>query len=205
MIKKYGLLEPEDAWILSAALDVIKKYTERSLSILEIGFRGGETAQGIHEYLGEKAHTYYCIDNDRDIPTKLPFEGAISIKGDSIEVFEQVPDGLDLVIIDGCHCVNHAALDFLHYGKKVVPRGFVFFHDTTEPMQGKSYQGHGPDTPPFGVAVRHALELVGPVLEAGWDLTFESTPPWRGARLYQKRNRQVLYVRRESDNSTGKE
>ena len=25
MIKKYGLLEPEDAWILSAALDVLKQ------------------------------------------------------------------------------------------------------------------------------------------------------------------------------------
>ena len=94
-------------------------------------------------------------------PRYVPANG-IEVIGDSAEVFNQVPDGLDLVWVDGCHCFNHVVLDTLHYEKRVRPGGFICYHDINPFGQGllNEHQYHGPDIPEFALAVTDALSAI---------------------------------------------
>ena len=97
-------------------------------TICEIGLARGETAAGIHELLGGRC-TYYGVDKLvlDDARANMPWATRIW-ELDSILAHPEVP-GLDLLIIDGCHCESHVLLDFLHYGPKLRRGGYVFFHD----------------------------------------------------------------------------
>jgi len=102
-------------------------------TICEIGLARGETAAGIHEQLGGRC-TYFGVDKLvlDDARTNMPW--ATIIERDSVFAHPQVT-ALDLLIIDGCHCESHVMLDFLHYGPKIRPGGYVFFHDVQrEPL-----------------------------------------------------------------------
>jgi len=169
----YGLLTPTDADALEAALTLAHRNArdrhEQTFRVLEVGICHGDTSRGIRAFVGSGAIfeplplDFWCIDNGRDRAIEVPFPGATLILGPSEEVYTQVPGAFDFVLIDGCHCVNHVALDALHYGDRVKPGGLMMFHDTSPRAQGKlDWQGHGPkDHPDFGTASLEAVRLVG--------------------------------------------
>lgn len=173
---------------------------QRPFRVVEIGVCHGDTARAIRDVVVDyfagltrpivhqpdealldapawQTLQYLGIDNGRDRPIDRPFDAAQLVIGDSAELFPAVVgdygfDEIDWLLIDGCHCSNHVALDFLNYGALVAPGGEVCFHDISARAQGKlDYQGHGPRTSvSFGTAVREALAKVGlhPLVRDDW-------------------------------------
>jgi hypothetical protein len=188
---KYGCIGIPDAVFMDSVLLRVSTEFSQRVKFLEIGVSGGWTACGIQKWCDEHGATleYHGIDlGDPQVP--LP-PGAVFIKGDSTQVFCAVPCGFNILFIDGCHCVNHSMLDFLHYSPKIVVGGYVLFHDANPKptWQGLHYQGHGPDIPSFRIAVREALLKLG--LETGmrrdWEfIGEESTDAGLGMALYRR-------------------
>jgi len=189
VLKDYGLLTAADAALLATQLsDVSRRFPTGTLNILEIGIHEGKTARAIARHLEglERSFQFFGVDNGKDMDIQAPFVGAVLINGDSADVYNAVPNTLHLAFIDGCHCINHVALDYLHYGRKVVQGGILVFHDTGALMQGKDYQ-HGPDMPDFYAATRRALDLVGIAGDKRWRMVAESdAEDWGGCRAYER-------------------
>lgn len=186
MLTDYGLLTAADAELLGRMLDRVSKDFGKP-TILEIGFREGITSRAIARHMGDRPFRFIGLDSGRDGFHVVPaFPGAEVVVGDSCDSFERVAGPLHLVIIDGCHCVNHVMLDFLHYGALVPKAGIVYFHDTGTRMQGKDYQGHGPKSPAYHVAVLQAIEKLGLDQEGSqWDIVaLSDAEDWGGARAY---------------------
>ncbi len=203
----YGAIVREDVEVLEASLwSVIDRWSSLAkarfpgdmptVNVLEIGMHDGGTAKGLEHYL--RGHgcglNYIGIDPDDGTtrPRYVP-EGGKVIVGDSAEVFGQVPDGLDLVWVDGCHCINHVILDTLHYSRKVRPGGFMLFHDINPAGQGVAdRQPHGPDASEFRLAIDAAHKEIGFPYEEmwyGWDIFMEKWPTDRancGTRAYRR-------------------
>ncbi|HUS52956.1 MAG TPA: class I SAM-dependent methyltransferase, partial [Thermohalobaculum sp.] len=51
------------------------------------------------------------------------------------DVGERMPAGIDLLLIDGCHCEACASADWNDYGPMVRPGGYAMFHDIAEARQ----------------------------------------------------------------------
>ena len=183
----YGALNCEDVEVLEHA---ISKFS--MIRFLEIGVHTGTTARGVYEYA--KSHgaslEYWGID---PIVPELnpPFPEARFIHGFSDEVFYMIPEGFNVVLVDGCHCINHVMLDVLHYGPKVIQGGFMLFHDvcpSTQHSYPNSQALHGPDIPQFKNAVNDALKLLSfpfyPWIHvmSKWD----ESKPWGGMSAYLK-------------------
>lgn len=169
LFDKYGAILAEDVEILEACLAQVcpKETVDEYLPIVrvvEIGMHDGATARGIKAFI--EAHRaqidYWGIDPDPGkTRPRISWEGGYHVViGDSAEVFNQIPDQVDLLWIDGCHCFNHSALDLLHYSPKVRPGGFMCFHDTNPAGEGAEHQYHGPEIPEFGLATNQALKAL---------------------------------------------
>lgn len=165
----YGLLQPEDIAVIEASLLAFRPIA--SVRVLEIGTFKGDTARGMKAFVESHGYTfeYWGIEPsllDKDTQ-RLPFPGSNMIYRKSEEAFHLVPDGLDLVLVDGNHCRNAVILDIFNYSPKVVPGGFMVFHDTAPKMQGIVVGNHSgycvpgcPDIPEFYVAVLDAFRLI---------------------------------------------
>ena len=107
----YGLITGKDTAFLDALLG---GFATSTVKICEIGICHGTTAQGIKAKLAEAHQTveYYGIDSQKDRPIESPFPEAMIFLGESSELYNNVPDGLDLLFIDGCHCANHVIFSF---------------------------------------------------------------------------------------------
>lgn len=194
----YGAIVNEDVSVLERCLTaalgdayVVLGERPRPLRVLEIGMHDGGTAQGIERWCRIHAIDldYIGIDPDdgKSRPRYVPENGRVVI-GDSAEVFSEIPGGLDLIWCDGCHCINHVALDTLHYERKVRRGGFMLFHDVNPVGQGKEHQYHGPEYKEFGLAIDMAHKLIGWPHD-GWELFAEAWPTDRhncGTRAYRK-------------------
>lgn len=189
MLTNYGLLTAADAELLGRMIDrVAGRFT--TPTILEIGMREGLTSRAIQAHMGPRPFRFIAVESGRDgVPVRPPFDGAEVVHGDSCDSFERVSAPLHFVLIDGCHCVNHVILDFLHYGALVPSGGIVYFHDTGQRMQGKDYQGHGPVTPAYHVAVLMGIERLGLDRDSSqWEIEAMSDgEDWGGARAYVRR------------------
>lgn len=192
----YGAIVQEDVEVLEACLHRIAEFRIGigGMKICEIGAHAGATARGIKRWCDARQVklTYYGIDPVRNSPGRIepPFDGENLIIGDSAEVASAVPDGIDLLWIDGCHCRNHVTLDILNYGPKVAHGGFICFHDVNPRYQGHDYQGHGPNLPEFCVGVWNAIQQ-SPLHDemSGWSLFMEKVPTdinTCGTRAYQR-------------------
>lgn len=165
------------------------------LKVLEVGTFLGDTSNEIKKYCDrhEIALEFWGIDSGshpdfHGQKPPLPFEGANMVIGDSAEVFHLVPDGFDVVLLDGCHCVNHVILDTIHYSRKVRSGGFLLFHDTSPEIQHTMKDPHGPDIPEFHNSVLLAIQMMR-WPQQGWWLRqdrFQKGAPWGGMRAYQK-------------------
>ena len=170
LFDKYGAILQEDVDVLEACLSIIAsacKAQGRFAKICEIGMHDGNTARGIENFLKAQgvSMTYWGIDPLTEEVNKRPRyrpANCLEIIGDSAEVFNQVPDQLDLVWVDGCHCRNHVILDTVNYESKVRPGGFICYHDINPFGQGllNEHQYHGPNIPEFALAVTEALRLI---------------------------------------------
>lgn len=189
-----GSQNPEDVEVLES---VLKLYAGKPCRFLEIGVLNGQTARGVKQFCDENkiALEYWGIDiNGPEFhgQPNPPFAGANFIKGDSAEVFHLVPEELDVVLSDGCHCINHVILETLHYGKKVVRGGFMLFHDTSPSIQQTMRDPHGPNIPEFhnSVEVAHGL-MEFPNIHWRWHQASTDHVPverrnWGGMIAYRK-------------------
>ncbi len=195
----YGAIVSEDVAVLEACLTVALMDGHArnwdggppKLRIVEIGMHDGGTAKGIEDFLAARgvALDYVGIDPD-DGTTRtrhVPNDGKV-IVGKSAESFHLVEGNIDLLWIDGCHCLNCVVLDTIHYTPKVRKGGFVCFHDVNEVGEGSEHQYHGPDIPEFGLAVNHALAAIRFPWEP-WTMFGEAWPTDRhncGTRAFRK-------------------
>lgn len=176
----YGAIVQEDVRVLKACLFSLWGPHDGivPVRVVEIGMHDGGTARGIESFLVNACRPldYYGIDVDDGTtrPRYVPAGGKVII-GDSAEVYAQVPGGVDLLWVDGCHCKNHVILDTVHYTPKVRIGGFVCFHDVNPAGEGQERQLHGPDTPDFGLAVNQGLRAIS-FPWPGWEFFMELVP-----------------------------
>jgi len=193
----YGLVTVTDVEVLERTLQrCIDEFPGETLRLLDIGVHRGDTTRALARYLSERdaAFEYFAVDSGKEAG-EAPFPECQMIWGDSAEVFMKAPDRLHWVFIDGCHCSNHAVLDFCNYGCLVIERGYVLFHDASPRAQRRfDYQGHGPrEAHEFGSAVPTALQRLG--LSQGcrtdWILVVEGWDEqnWGGVAVYRRENR----------------
>jgi hypothetical protein len=184
----YGALNPKDVEVLEYALSRVGTH----IKFLEIGVHTGTTARGVRDYANANCFSieYWGIDPHPPDPNP-PFPMANFVQGFSEEVFHLIPDGFNVVLIDGCHCINHVMLDVLHYAPRVVKGGFLLFHDIcpkTQHTYVNSQNMHGPDIPQFKNAVLDALALLKfpyypwVLAKSQWD----DDLPWGGMAAYRK-------------------
>lgn len=178
-----GSQNPEDVEVLES---VLKLYAGKPCRFLEIGVLTGQTARGIKQFCDENgiALEYWGIDPvspETHNQPREPFPGAHFVQGDSAEVFHLVPKELDVVLSDGCHCVNHVILETVHYGGRVNPNGFMLFHDTSPAIQQAMRDPHGPDIPEFYNSVLAAHAVIGFPQTGNW--------PWRHRKESRGRGR----------------
>lgn len=163
----YGLISGVDASVLERSLIFTAGFFPDvpALRILEVGICHGDTSRALKAFLDSQsiAFEYHGIDSGRDRDVPVPFEGATVHVGDSAELWPGIEGPFHWIFLDGCHCANHVALDFLHYGDKVPLGGSVIFHDAAPKSQGKcDYQGHGPrEHHQFGTCVRDTARKLG--------------------------------------------
>lgn len=183
----YGALTYIDVEVLE---EVLAHYHGRTLRFLEVGVHTGTTARGIDQYCrtNKIALEYWGLDNGAQWDGQLPFAGAHMVKGDSAESAHLIPDFLDVALVDGCHCFNHAILDTVLYGEKVVAGGFLLHHDIAPHIQQSMRDPHGPDTPRFHNSVNEALEAIRWPWPP-WVLhryTYDGNSPWGGMMSHRK-------------------
>jgi hypothetical protein len=164
---KYGMITDDDAGALESCLLVTSASAKENnvpFKILEIGVCHGDTSRGIKNFLDSKGipFTYYGVDNQRDKPIEVPFDGANIYLGESSEVAYRLPDDFNFILIDGCHCLEHVIIDFTIYSNKLSKNGMIAFHDTGKRTQEKNdYQGHGDtNNRNYYIAVRKAITLL---------------------------------------------
>lgn len=171
MASAYGLLSKLDIATLHACLVEIAESlpANEPVSILEIGVWNGCTARGMREFLKtiRREIKYTGIESGvgAEAVVKPPFDGARVIIADSVAARRVIndQDRLNLLIIDGCHCLTHACMDFLCYQSLVLPGGFALFHDINPAFQGVEQHHASNDhaSMPMRVAVLQAIHLLG--------------------------------------------
>lgn len=196
----FGILTNTDVEQIFESLKILKEtFKFQKLNILEIGTFDGRTARGVRQKMLEMNmnFNFYSIDDGSHMKhNEKPFEECNMIFGDSTECFNNVPEELHWVFIDGCHCVNHIMLDFLNYGHRVVNGGVLLFHDTAPQAQavhrsiGSCWQQHGnKEDPEFGIATLKAFEKLDIHNRQDWELVsdrFDPKPKLGGISIFRK-------------------
>jgi len=164
---QYGLISETDKNTLEATIDlIIKDANDGFINVLEIGVYGGDTGNGLFQYIKSKKiiPNIIGIDNNKD-GEPLRFKYDKFIEGNSNEVYNQIPDNSqDLIFIDGLHTFAGVVSDFFCYAPKVKKGAYLAFHDTgkhIDPLSG--WQGVGDKNDPdmcLG-GVRKALKEIG--------------------------------------------
>lgn len=177
MFKRYGMMFDEDCDVLDACLTAL--LPKPVVRVLEIGTYNGDTARGMKKFLEEHGSSiqYWGIEPGLVLHDACPdpFLGATIIHDKSEESFHLVPNDFDFIFVDGNHSRNAVILDVFNYSSKVVPGGFMAFHDINPKVQHDGYEYSGPHIPEFGVCVLEALQLIGWPWPP-WNLFMEKYP-----------------------------
>lgn len=213
---KYGLISETDAKTLEKVIDIIcTQNPGQEINTCEVGLYSGLTSKAIYEYVTSKgygsasinpsegtmqSHNYKCkhigVDNGKDGEELRDFpKEAIFIKGNSTEVYNQIPDNSQhLVFIDALHTFPAVVADFFCYAPKVKVGGFLAFHDTgkhIDPLSQWQKVGDKNDPDMCLGGVRKALQTIGLLepftnpnyknVEGGiydqWELVFDEANP----------------------------
>ena len=174
---RHGMVFPSDSDVLDACCEMVLR-TKKTVKIGEIGMWKGLTALGLKKFILQNGGIidYWGMDPGILANVDPPFPGAHIITGKSEESFHLWPDNFDIIFVDGNHSRNAVILDTFNYESKVVPGGFMVFHDTNPKCQGTGYEYNGPHIPEFGICVREAWKMIGWPWEP-WQLFMEKYEP----------------------------
>lgn len=171
----YGLMHLDDIAVVEKSLthvgELFGHRTDDPLRIVEIGIWDGSSTREMSQFitgtLGIKQYEHWTLDKcllAGGLNGTPAFEGCKSLVGDSLDLAPTVPDGISLLLIDGCHCLYHVLGDFALYSPKVSLGGLILFHDVNPKLDQnwRQYQYHG-DTArrESYVSVRMALSRLG--------------------------------------------
>lgn len=162
-----------------AEYDLIDRTLDRikadfgEVRFLEIGVCGGGTVAGVARRCKQIdvplfASGVDCLEHYKPDPKLFPELPADYkfYQGDSMDQWRNIPDKFNLLLVDACHCCNHAMCDFLNYSPLLVVGGFALFHDTAVPKdqyeqmafpQDHSFAGKDPGK----LGVREGLKKMG--------------------------------------------
>lgn len=178
---QYGLISETDKNTLEATIDlIIKDANDGFINVLEIGVYGGDTGNGLFQYIKSKKiiPNIIGIDNNKD-GEPLRFKYDKFIEGNSNEVYNQIPDNSqDLIFIDGLHTFAGVVSDFFCYAPKVKKGAYLAFHDTgkhIDPLSGWQGVGSKDDKDMCLGGVRRALSKIGLLTNQlpQWKLIFD--------------------------------
>lgn len=176
-MKAGGYMHHDDLACYERSLRDVATRFGPALKVLEIGTWSGHTSRSANIVLteaGADGYEHWIIDNQA-APEGIwepPFPGCHCIWKDSADAAGDVPDGLGLILVDGCHCLNHVISDFTLYEPKLAAGGLMLFHDINPGAQGGQYQYHGDNSNADSyVSVRRGLAYLGllPVTRSGWE------------------------------------
>jgi hypothetical protein len=169
------------------------------IQFLEIGVCGAGTTRGMYRRAVEIGCPIKAAGVDLEMyrPNPTPSPDYRFHAGDSMDAWRNITSQFNLLLVDGCHCVNHSMCDFLNYSPFVVVGGLVLFHDTALPTAlGKTNQEAWPQDhsyagqPPSSLGVREGLQKLGLLQghRADWKLIREipSDTGLMGMALFQK-------------------
>lgn len=169
------------------------------IRFLEIGVCGGNTVRGMYRRGKAIDCPTHCagVDFEQYRPKPSPGDGYEFFAGDTMDMWRKIGGTFNLLLVDGCHCVNHSMADFLNYSTFVVVGGYCLFHDTAvgrDPVhiqdtfgQNHSYAGQ----PDSVLGVREGLYKTGLLqgYRADWKLVREivnNESTTMGMILFQK-------------------
>lgn len=164
---KYGLISNVDADVLQRTLNLIMSEFSNDTDIYtcQLGVFDGETDRGINKFITRtgRRNFHTAIDNNKDKEVLLPFPECKMIIGNSTEVYNQLKDNSQhLILIDANHTFPSVVSDYYCYRSKLQKGGFLCFHDTSPQAQGKDWQRVGrEDDTDMCISVRKALNEVG--------------------------------------------
>lgn len=202
MATNYGFLREVEAELLDRLIPKIKE-EYGSVVFLEIGVFGGGTVTGVVNRCKEIDCPLDAagVDFPEWKPDPIPSPTYFFYPYDSMDAWRELSplfdNGVNLLFVDGCHCVNHAMCDFLNYSPFVMKGGYVIFHDTALPTnlglekqeewpQDHSYAGK----PTSVLGVREGLKKLGLLqgYRKDWRLVEElpSDTGLMGMMLFQK-------------------
>lgn len=136
------------------------------IRFLEIGVFSAGTLYGVYDRADELGCPVHCegVDMPHWKPSLAPLEYVFHAE-DSMDAWRNIHTEFNLLMVDGCHCVNHSMMDFLNYSPFVVVGGYCVFHDTATDhtgTQGQWPQDHSyAGKPPSVLGVREGLAKMG--------------------------------------------
>lgn len=177
---QFGWMTATDENTLLKTMQLVLDNFQGAINTSEIGVRKGETSRAIYQFFTDAGRVCFHtgIDNERDVKDGSPFPECNFIVGNSIDVFNQIPnDSQCFIFIDACHSYPMTMVDFLVYSDKLRKGGYIAMHDTGAHIPPyKDWQGHGSkaDADMF-ISCRKALKKLG-LLEnkfPGFELVFD--------------------------------
>lgn len=180
---QYGLISRVDSDCIEKTLDLLfNQFPDEAINYCEIGLYNGRTTSGVKEYFKSKDKKYSItgIDNFKD-KEELVFypEDAKLIQGSSIEVYNQIEDNSQhLILEDSCHCFACVCSTFFCYAPKVKAGGYFAFHDTGKHIRPfKDFQHGDKNNPDAYISCRKSLNAIGLYnnLLPNWELIFDES------------------------------
>jgi hypothetical protein len=183
---EYGLISKVDADCIEKTLRmVLSQFSDAIIHTTEVGIFNGATSRAINLFIKSEGriNRHTAIDSQKDFETKNPFPECEFIIGNSIEVYNELPDeSQHFIFVDSCHTFPMVVADFFCYADKVMPGGFLCFHDTGKHIQrlhGWQLVGKPTDADMCLYGVRKALRKIGLLKNKffGWRLIYDEADP----------------------------
>lgn len=146
---RVGLLFQYETALL---LRTIEEAAKAGPVMIEIGTYWGYTAQMIGWYLADHKLPGVILSIDPGVKVgtdqKETFEcgHTVFVRGTSADVAAAWTARPSLVFVDGCHCTSCVTADINAWAPKILPGGFLVFHDVTKDGRDQGKTLHGPHT-----------------------------------------------------------
>lgn len=182
---QWGLISKLDGATISKTLErILLEFEDEFIKTTEVGIFNGQTSRSINDYIisAGRKNIHTAIDSQKDKPVLLPFDDCRLIIGNSIEVYNELPDNSQhFIFIDACHSFPMTIADFYCYQDKVMEGGYIAFHDTgkhIEPFTSFQFMGITRDADMY-ISCRKALDKVGLLKNkvGGWRMIFDEADP----------------------------
>jgi len=195
---RYGFVRDIEADLIDRTIDMVKSEFGE-IRFLELGVFAGGTVRGVYRRAKEIGCPAQCTGVDFEMyrPNPTPDPSYTFYAADTMDAFRDFPSDskFNILLVDGCHCVNHSMADFLNYSPFVVVGGYTLFHDTAvptfQPTQEAWPQDHSYAGKPSSIlGVREGLKKLGLLqgYRSDWKLIEEipSDTGLMGVCLFQK-------------------